>query len=160
MITYKDLTERYSQYDEARSRYWRRLGNAANQLTIELTESLQLPAPSYRDEEKINRYVDIGRYENEVFESLHPQLIPGDNDLSLRFVIRVVLETSPNSFPKLGYIQAVEFREESQRLRVTLPDGDGWSTFITTQDVPGRFTPVIEQLKQMIFNRLDVGIFD
>ncbi len=160
MITYNQIRKRYSEFCEQRSIYWRELQRLAEKMMLDFSGYLSIDPSIWKDNEGVTHdYIALGTWEGDFFKEHTPQLLRGNNQLELCFVLRVTIDRNQHSFPKdhIGY--DIRIRRDKKELQVSVDLRTPISVYCPIDPSEDQFHSVFDVIVSDIMSRFDGRAF-
>ncbi|AMS12913.1 hypothetical protein A3218_00680 [Pseudomonas chlororaphis] len=161
MAKYDQIRERYSKYCEQRSKYWQELQYLAGKMAFDFPRYLELEPCIWTDNEGITHdYIALGTWEGDHLKELTPNLLCGNDQLELCFVLRFTIDRNPNSLPKhhIGY--NIRMRYDDEALQVNADLRTPISVQCPIEPTDEQFHAVFDVIVSDVMSRFDGRIFE
>jgi hypothetical protein len=149
MLTYKDLTEHYVDCEDRGLALWCRLQDAAVMLANALEASLLLQSHTWVDGgAQEQRYVALGAVRNGRFEVLQPCALPGTDEMTLAFAIRLSIQHVPTMAPTRAIVVPLELRQWDLLFEIQVVGSPRHQFAIPVGSGPEGFADAAEGIKE------------
>lgn len=162
VTTYKDISQRYGAFHDARVLHFRRLQSEAAQLCQHYEQSLELPRSHWQEPQgETHSYVHLGRVgaDGKFQPSDQFSLLGKATDNSVDFAILLTLEKAPELHPKIGYVIPLNVKSVGQVMRFKLIES-GHEFEVTPTDGEQRYAAICSAISQEVMKEFDPALFN